>query len=428
MRWGPRALRTAGFVGGVLGTAFAVALGFGLIVPALPTFARQLGAGYTLTSAVISTFAGVRLVASAPAGRLVDRWGARPNVTAGLLVVAVSSAVIPLAGSALQLLVLRGFGGLGSALFIVGIGQHVVRTIPKTERGRANGLLQGAFLLGGASGPAVGGLVIGAFGIRAPFFIYAGTLLLATATTLGYMADERVAGPHVDGSGGGGRAGGPVPEPPDDGERPPRAAPDVGRSAPARVRVRDVLRDRTLTAVLFTYLAVTFASQGLRFVAIPLFGDEVIAASGFEIGLALTLASVGQALLLLPASHTADHYGRLPPLRLGSALLAVALASFTLVGSVPAMLAASAAVGASYGIASTLPATIAGDLAPPGGEGTVMGVLNVARDLGSIVGPLAIGLLAEGGGFQLAFVVCAGLVSVAFAATLVMRETLQPAG
>lgn len=92
------------------------------------------------------------------------------------------------------------------------------------------------------------------------------------------------------------------------------------------------------------------------------------------------------------------------------------------------MLAASAAVGASYGIASTLPATIAGDLAPPGGEGTVMGVLNVARDLGSIVGPLAIGLLAEGGGFQLAFVVCAGLVAVAFAATLVMRETLQSAG
>jgi MFS family permease len=128
----PRAesVRSRGFLGGVLLTAFAVAVGFGLIVPALPAFAVELGAGFGAAAVVIATFAAVRLACNGPAGVVVDRVGARQVVAWGLLVVALSSGMTALARTYVELLVLRGAGGVGSAMFIVGIGQHIVRTVP----------------------------------------------------------------------------------------------------------------------------------------------------------------------------------------------------------------------------------------------------------------------------------------------------------
>ncbi len=403
-------MRTPGFVGGVLGTAFAVALGFGLIVPALPEFATQLGAGFGATSAIISTFAAVRLLCSGPAGVLVDRIGARPIVATGLLIVAVSSGVTALADSYLELLVLRGAGGVGSAMFITGIGQHIVRTVPSGERGRANGLLQGAFLLGGASGPAVGGLVIEALGIRAPFVIYAVTLLAATVATLTYLdsgSDE------VAASGAG----------------------PVVAATPGRAGVLDrfrwlsklgpVVRDRTFWTALGLYTAVAWASQGTRFVAVPLLGTEVLGEGSLTVGIALSASSVAHAALLWPVSRVADGRGRRLPARVGAAVYVVSMIGLMTVTGSTGLIAWMLVQGAANGIASPIPAAIVGDLAPPGAEGRAVGAMNIARDLGSVFGPLATGFLADAFGFDLAFAVAAGLLAVAFLGTLGMRETLE---
>ena len=56
--------------------------------------------------------------------------------------------------------------------------ETLLRVVDSDQRGRASGAFQGGFLLGGVAGPAVGGLVV-AWSIRAPFFVYAATLLLA---------------------------------------------------------------------------------------------------------------------------------------------------------------------------------------------------------------------------------------------------------
>ncbi|MCW2572896.1 MAG: putative major facilitator superfamily transporter, partial [Frankiales bacterium] len=42
--------------------AFCVALGFGIVVPAVPLFALQFGVGTTAAGAVVSAFALMRLV------------------------------------------------------------------------------------------------------------------------------------------------------------------------------------------------------------------------------------------------------------------------------------------------------------------------------------------------------------------------------
>ncbi|MDP9023393.1 MAG: MFS transporter [Actinomycetota bacterium] len=409
----PSSLRTPGFLGGVLGTAFTVAVGFGLIVPALPAFARELGASVGATSAVISTFAAVRLVAVGPAGAIADRVGARITVATGLVLVAASSAATALADRYMELVFLRGAGGLGSALFITGLGQYLVVAIPARERGRANGLLHGAFLLGGASGPAVGGLVIEAVGIRAPFVIYAVTLLIATAVTLNYLrplptlARDR---------------GGQVVQLEDS---PPRleatGAHGTGRGGSA---IGALVRDRTFLAILGVHAVVSWGSQGVRFVGIPLFGEEILGATPGQVGLALATASVTHGMLLWPASHVTDRHGRLLPVRVGTAVFALALAGLATTSTVPMLFVWMAVQGVATGATSTVPAAMVGDLAPAGVEGRAVGAMNVARDVGAIAGPLVTGVVADLFGFPAAFGLAAILLGAGFAATFAMRETL----
>jgi MFS transporter, DHA1 family, multidrug resistance protein len=409
----PRAesVRTSGFVGGVLLTAFAVAIGFGLIVPALPTFAVELGAGFGAASVVVATFAAVRLLCSGPVGLVVDRLGARQVVAWGLVLVAVSSGLTALARTYPELLVLRGAGGVGSAMFIVGIGQHIVRTIPGPERGRANGLLHGAFLLGGASGPAVGGLVVELLGIRAPFVVYAVALLAATLATVRYLREE-----GTDATAASGAA--PV------GAEP--AAHAHAQPADSSPRLGVLLRDRTFWAALYLYAAISWSSQWVRFVAVPLLGSQVLGESIGLVGIALTVSSAAHGLVLWPASRHADSRGRLGPLRAGTAVYVVSLLGLMTVAGPVGLVVWMAVQGIANGISAPVPAAVIADLAPPGGEGRAVGMMNVARDVGSVLGPLATGYIAQIWSFDAAFLVAAVLLAGGFVAPLLMRETLEP--
>ena len=93
--------------------AFCVALGFGILIPAIPVFARSFDVSALEASAVVSVFALVRFISSPVAGVLVNRAGERAVLASGLLIVAVSSVAAGLSQNFGELLVLRGIGGLG---------------------------------------------------------------------------------------------------------------------------------------------------------------------------------------------------------------------------------------------------------------------------------------------------------------------------
>ena len=126
-------------VGVLAAIAFCVALGFGILIPALPVFARTFGVSIFESSLVISAFALVRLVTAPLAGTLVNRLGERWVLSSGLLIVAVSSAAAGLSQSFVQLLVLRGIGGLGSTMFSVSAMALLLRVVDQDNRGRATG-------------------------------------------------------------------------------------------------------------------------------------------------------------------------------------------------------------------------------------------------------------------------------------------------
>src|ERR1035437_5211036 len=150
--------------------AFSVALGFGIVAPAILLFAKDFGASNVAAGAVISVFALVRLASAPVAGRFGNRFGERPVLATGIGIVGVSSLLAGFSGNYAQLLVLRGIGGLGSAMFTVSSFALLLRVVAPDQRGRAAGTYQTGFLLGAIAGPAFGGPLT-AWSLRAPFFV-----------------------------------------------------------------------------------------------------------------------------------------------------------------------------------------------------------------------------------------------------------------
>ncbi len=253
--------------------SFSVAVGFGIVSPVLSLFARDFGVGRAAAGAVVSAFAVMRLASGLAGGRLVDRLGERRVLASGLAIVAVSSLLAGLAQSYTQLLVLRGAGGVGSAMFTVSALSLLLRVVPADSRGRASSWFQSGFLLGGVSGPAFGG-ALAAISLRAPFFVYAATLAAATAVTIIFLSGAEVADSSGEGQGDG--------------------------TATARTPLREALRSRAYQAALVVNLGTGWALFGIRASLVPLFVADVLGRGAGTVGLGLLVGSVTRPSLCGP--------------------------------------------------------------------------------------------------------------------------------
>ena len=136
--------------------AFCVAVGFGVLVPVLPVFARSFGVGNTEVGAVISAFALMRLISSPFCGWLIRIFSERIIMATGIFIVAISSGLAGISRTYLQLLALRGVGGIGSAMFTVSAFTLLLTSVEAGVRGRAAGFLVAtAGSVGGAGSAAV---------------------------------------------------------------------------------------------------------------------------------------------------------------------------------------------------------------------------------------------------------------------------------
>ena len=385
----------------LVAVAFAVALGFGVVAPAIPLFARELGVGRTAAGLVVSAFAAARLLSALSSGRLVDRLGPRRVLAAGIGVVAVSSAVAGLAQTYAQLVVLRGAGGVGSAMFTIAATTLLLRTVEPARRASASGLFQTGFLLGGIAGPAVGGLVTG-ISVRAPFFLYALTLAVAGAVGLALL--PRDAPDRAAHAGGGGTD--------DDGP---------GLLA--------ALRLPAYRAALVCWFSQSWTVFGVRAAVVPLYVTEGLREDPLWVGVGFSLSAALTAAFLVVGGRVADGRGRRPALLAGTAGSALGALGLAAGGGLVPYLVAMAVLGVGGGLLGPVPAAVVGDVA--GGRrrgGTLVAAHSMAGDAGAVLGPAAGGALADGPGFGAAFLATAGVLAAGTAAAAVMPETLERPG
>ncbi|MGI8450127.1 MAG: MFS transporter [Streptosporangiaceae bacterium] len=379
--------------------SFTVALGFGIVAPDIPAFARHFGVSTASAAGVVSAFALLRVLGALPAGRLVDRFGERRVMAAGIAVVAASSILAGISGSFAELIVLRGIGGLGSAMFSVSAQTLLLMSVPADQRGRASGLFSGGFLVGGISGPAIGGL-LAAWSLRAPFFVYGGMLVVPAVIAGAVLRDPARREP--------GRGG-------------PRAASlfaGIGRA----------LRSRAFRAAASANLADGFAAVGVRSAIVPLFVRDSLHRSAVWTGIGFLVVAVLNAAALLPAGWVADRLGRRPVIVVGCSVSAAGLVLLAVLPGLWGYLTALAVLGLGSGLLDVAPAAMIGDiLGGQGGQGgTVVATYQMAGDAGTVAGPVTAGYLVDTVSYGAAFGLAAGVLSVAAVLGFFAPETRSP--
>jgi len=385
--------------------AFLVAVGFGIVGPAIPVFADSFGVSTFAASAVISVFAFMRFASSPLAGWLVDRIGERVILTSGLVIVAVSSGLAGLAGSYTELLVLRGIGGVGSSMFTVSAFSALLRIVSPELRGRAASVFSGGFLLGGLSGPAVGGIIL-SVSYRLPFLAYA-VSLLAAAVVSGLLLSRR----RLDAL-----------------EQADRVASGAAATEPTGTTglraVLGGLRDPAYRAAVAANFSSGYSAFGLRASLMPLFVILALAASPVIIGIGFLVASLTQAAALLPAGRLTDLRGRRPAMLIGGGLMVVSLGLLAVWETIPVFLLSMALFGVGVAYLAAAPAAVVGDVLGGRKGGPLVATYQMASDLGAIVGPLVAGALTDAVGFPLAFASGAIVAGVVLLLTTRMPETL----
>jgi MFS family permease len=373
------------------GIALGVAVGYGVVNPVLPVFAASFGVDEFAAAAVIAAFALMRLVFAPAVGVLAQRFGHRGVLVAGVLVVAASSVGVGLAGSYPELIALRALGGIGSAMFSVAAMTVLLASVDEGHRGRASALYQGGFLVGAVSGPAIGGL-LAAISLRAPFFFYAFTLVVAAGIALGL---ENVAG--LEAGRGRSASGGGA---------------DPGRSDDQAKPLREVLRDRRYQAALLANLAQGWNTNGARGSLVPLFVAAYLVADASQAalgaGIAMSVAAAVQMAAIWPAGWVVDMFGRRRPMVIGALIAAVAMAALPYSRSLALLAALLAVYALGAALIGTAPAAAVGDAAGPGATNAIA-VYSMAGDTGSVIGPLVAGFLAARFSYVAAFTVGAGL-------------------
>lgn len=356
--------------------AFFVAVGFGVMVPVLPVFARSFDVSQFQVGAVISVFALMRFVTSPFCGAINRLVGERVALGAGIGIVALSTAGAGLAQSYPQLLALRGVGGIGSAMFTVSAMTLLLASVDETQRGRASALYSGGFLLGGMAGPAVGGL-LAAISIRAPFFFYAFTLVVAGVVGLLMLS--------------------------------PRTVRAQEQTAASEVKMSQLWRQGRYQVACWANFTAGWQAQGARSTLVPLLVVEVLHREPALTGIAFAIAAVAQTLALAPAGRLTDAWGRKPVLVTGLVTCGVSSALIPFAPDIVWLTIALGVFGIGSAALSTAPTAIVGDAIGSAG-GTPVAVFQMHSDLGSIIGPMAVGALADRFALPIAFSVGALLM------------------
>jgi len=173
----------------VLLTVFIDSLGFGIIIPSLPSVIMEL-TGQPVSAAadwggyLLAVYALLQFFMAPVLGNLSDRYGRRPVLLASLAAFGVDFLLTGLATSVTWLFIGRAVAGIFGASFATA-GAYIGDISDDSNRARQFGFIGAAWGCGFTLGPVIGGFVAEHIDPRAPFFV-AATLALANVA-FGYF-------------------------------------------------------------------------------------------------------------------------------------------------------------------------------------------------------------------------------------------------
>jgi DHA1 family tetracycline resistance protein-like MFS transporter len=172
-------------------TVFIDLMGFGIVIPLLPIYAKQMHATRFAAGALIAVYSLMQLVFAPAWGRISDDIGRRPVLLMCLAGSAMSYLLLAAAWRLEVLFLARVLAGVAGASIPVAQA-YIADVTGPAERARGMGLIGAAFGLGMVIGPALGG-GLSLLGPRVPEGFAAG-LCLANVLVAAYRLPESLPG------------------------------------------------------------------------------------------------------------------------------------------------------------------------------------------------------------------------------------------
>ena len=339
----------------------------GLLIPTLPLFVADFGASYGLVGVVLAGEAIGTLVGDVPAGLVLARLGKKRAMILGLSCATLSTAALFWAGSIPEVLVLRLLSGFGRASYGVSRHAYIADATSVDSRGRAIALVGGIFRLGLFAGPAVGGSLAAAYGLRAPFLLFGAACALAMIIVARSVRSDET-----------------------DRQRGSLAPRPHGTQLFATLKAHHRVLAAAGTGQFFAQMI-----RAGRKVIIPLYGADVIGLDAQAIGIIMSASAAMEMPLFYPAGAIMDQLGRKFAIVPCFLIQAIALGFTPLTGSFGELLLIATLAGLGNGLGSGTMMTLGADLAPPEARGEFLGVWSLIGDAGSSGGPLIVGAVAD---------------------------------
>ncbi|CAN5816515.1 multidrug effflux MFS transporter [soil metagenome] len=170
-----------------------------ILLPSLPTVAREFGVTTAATNVILMAFFAAFALSQLIVGPLSDRYGRRKVVLAGLVVFAIGSAVCFVAGSLPQMVVGRVVQALGASAASV-LARAIARDLfTGADLGRVLSFVMIAMAAAPGFSPLLGGVLEQSFGWRSAFvFVGAFGLLLAAGYALALGETNRAPTARLD--------------------------------------------------------------------------------------------------------------------------------------------------------------------------------------------------------------------------------------
>jgi MFS family permease len=351
-------------------------------LPVVPLHARAMGVTTAQIGVINAAFYLMAGLLSLPSGVLSDLFGRRRLAAAGSIILFAGMLLLYFGRSYLQLTGLYLLLGGGIAAFGPTMMSWVAEIAPVSHLGRAYGWYTTALFCGLGMGPAAGGALGKALGLRPVF------LVGAAVVAVNFWAIQRFL-PAVQ----------------------PAAAVGGGKG-----RWRTSLVEIRANRPLIGCWGATFGAcliAGAFFSFMPLHAEN----SGLDvgqIGVVYLIQSVTNALSRIPFGAVSDRAGQ----RKVQALVGIALVSLTIAGFAPArtylqFILAALGLGVSMAIAFTSIGALIAEIVDPGLRGMAMGGYNACIYFGLMTGSIGLGPLIEAVGFVRGFLLT-GAINLPF--------------
>ena len=170
------------------GVIFMDMIGYGIIIPIIPIYARNLGATESQIGFLFSSYSIVLLLTILPFGLMVDRYGKKGLIVFGMLLLGFSSLLFVNSHSLFQLIISRMLQGLSASCTWAAALPLAAAAASEGKRGIEMSSVTIATGLGTILGPLIGGVGT----IQTPFYICAIFSFLLFFLSLAYVKDDAI--------------------------------------------------------------------------------------------------------------------------------------------------------------------------------------------------------------------------------------------